>query len=670
MRDNDVENQPAATAGGQEDKQRAVVPTTQDEAHRSSADSVDVDTKNDARAERRVCADGEDRDAVNAGDNGKTAQELGDDAGGHGEAVRRDAARDGGEVKDAEVPTVGAASEGKVADGDDGTPARESRDDAGDSNARGDQVIEDPVTKDDASKEGADATVDADAEGKERKVAGGDAEPMPEPGDSVGGSNDYTAGSGTRADTGATRADTAVGDRDNISPDGDQARGNTCAPVRQINVPSVQTSQGKGRAKRGESKLRLYSPHDVDRSTSSSCKDDERRETCDEKDKGEESSDGEPPTYLQFLEEKLPRERHSKTKPEREAMIAAHVNVDNYVGPVPRKGYASWKSTTRVWKKKRGVNFTGYPPRFDLELMEVASAGEPPHLRLVVHSEWRMHNHASPMAASTPGMKGQPSQGAVVDTVAALHDSNASSSKIAGYMSEKFAAEDDCDVMVFHDQMDVTCGIVVQTATQKLAFKQWGETLTMDWTHGSPVATTPTGRGHYVLDVMSMNEKAVTLEKIFEFFKSKNTSWMKIRRPVEVFADETASSGKPAPEAKQRLAHLASEVSAVFATVCFRTKFYHKDSTKGIYFEEVVGYVAGYAWLNDAVVSYVSDVITASQVGVHVLSSFVVDNEKFPSPPRSKLFSMKFIVLLANIKRSHWTLIVVAVHRHGMMTVH
>ncbi|KAG4050261.1 hypothetical protein PC123_g14497 [Phytophthora cactorum] len=141
-------------------------------------------------------------------------------------------------------------------------------------------------------------------------------------------------------------------------------------------------------------------------------------------------------------------------------------------------------------------------------------------------------------------------------------------------------------------------------------------------------------------------------------------------RPVEVSAGETASSGKTAPEAKQGLAHLASEVSAVFATVCFRTKFYHKVSTKGIYFEEVVGYVAGHAWLNDAVVSYVSDVITASQVGVHVLSSFVVDYEKFPSPPRSTFISMKFIVLPANIKRSHWTLIVVAVHRYGVMTMH
>ncbi|KAG2942642.1 hypothetical protein PC118_g1372 [Phytophthora cactorum] len=246
---------------------------------------------------------------------GKTAQALGDDAGGHGEAVRRDAARDGGEVNDAEVATVGAASEDKVADGDDGTPARESRDDPGDSNARGDQVIEDPVTKNDASKECADATVDADAEGKERKVAGGYAEPMPEPGDGVGGSNDYTAGSGTRVDTGATRADTAVGDRDNISRDGDQAHGNTCAPVRQINGTVFLLC--KRRKERAEQNV------EDRRSTSSSCKDDERRETCDEKDKGEKSSDGEPPTYLQFLEEKLPRERHSKTRPEREAMIGA-----------------------------------------------------------------------------------------------------------------------------------------------------------------------------------------------------------------------------------------------------------------------------------------------------------------------------------------------------------
>ncbi|KAG6945496.1 hypothetical protein JG688_00016523 [Phytophthora aleatoria] len=342
MRDNDGENQPAATAGGQEDKQRAGAPSSPTQAGNFSLPRRPTKTmlvRNDVyvrMAETEMLSTRETtlrlRKTVTEKAKGMTGvlslrvrvviplhpatlpalawtnpcrlrvklmkaspveTRLGDDAGGNGEAVRRGAGRDGGEVKGAEDPTVGAASEGKVADGDDDIPARESRDDAGDSNASGDRVIEDPATMDGASKEGADATVDADAEGKKRKVAGGDdAEPMLEPGDGVGGSNDYTAGSGTRADT-------AVGNRDNISPDGDQARGSTY---------------------------------------------EEKRETCDEKDKGEESSDGELPTHLQFLEEKLPRERHSKTKPEREAMIAAHVNVNNYVGPVLRKGYASWKS--------------------------------------------------------------------------------------------------------------------------------------------------------------------------------------------------------------------------------------------------------------------------------------------------------------------------------------
>ncbi|KAG6946472.1 hypothetical protein JG687_00016683 [Phytophthora cactorum] len=400
----------------------------------SGVDTTATNNAPSARLDQLVSAARQVNEDVACRDTGKTAQELGDDAGGNGEAVRRGAARDGGKVKDAEDPTVGAASEGNVADGDDGTRARESRYDAGYSNARGDPVIEDPATKDVASKKGADATVDADAEGKERKIAGGD----DEPGDGVGGSNDYTAYSGTRADTGATHADTAVGDRDNINPDVD------CAPVRQINAQPIESCYGI----EDDAKAPLYSPHEVNRSTSSSCEDEEKRETCDEKDK-------------------------------------AHVNVDNYVGQVPRKGYASWNSweaayeeyccTPRVkyrvrtskdvdeynrkhnanateaqlhkyfasyhckhgvyqvrrgsGKRNASVNFTGCPARFDLELMDVASAGEPPRLRLVVHSEWGMHNHASPMAASTPGMKDLPSQGAVVDTIAALHGSNASSSK-------------------------------------------------------------------------------------------------------------------------------------------------------------------------------------------------------------------------------------------------
>ncbi|ETO77342.1 hypothetical protein F444_07466 [Phytophthora nicotianae P1976] len=147
--------------------------------------------------------------------------------------------------------------------------------------------------------------------------------------------------------------------------------------------------------------------------------------------------------------------------------------------------------------------------------------------------------------------------------------------------------------------------------------------------------------------------------------------WMKVTgRPIEFFAAQTDSDGKAAPEAKQRLTHLSSEVSAMFSSACCHTKFYHKDPTKGIFFQEVVGYVADRAWLNDAVLNYALDIITTSHLGVHVLSSFVADQRTFPSPPRAKLFSMRFVILPINIESSHWTLIVVAVHRHGTITVH
>ncbi|ETN21181.1 hypothetical protein PPTG_21055 [Phytophthora nicotianae INRA-310] len=50
---------------------------------------------------------------------------------------------------------------------------------------------------------------------------------------------------------------------------------------------------------------------------------------------------------------------------------------------------------------------------------------------------------------------------------------------------DSLPAEEDCEAMVIHDQMGVRCTIVVQNATQKLAFKNWDETPAMDWTHGT-----------------------------------------------------------------------------------------------------------------------------------------------------------------------------------------
>ncbi|KAG6976182.1 hypothetical protein JG688_00001630 [Phytophthora aleatoria] len=40
------------------------------------------------------------------------------------------------------------------------------------------------------------------------------------------------------------------------------------------------------------------------------------------------------------------------------------------------------------------------------------------------------------------------------------------------------------DVLVIQDEVDVVCGVVMQTKVQKMTFERWGENLTMDFTHG------------------------------------------------------------------------------------------------------------------------------------------------------------------------------------------
>ncbi|OWY98354.1 hypothetical protein PHMEG_00030901 [Phytophthora megakarya] len=106
------------------------------------------------------------------------------------------------------------------------------------------------------------------------------------------------------------------------------------------------------------------------------------------------------------------------------------------------------------------------------------------------------------------------------------------------------------EVLLIQDDLDITCGIVLQTRVQKLALEQWGENLTLDFTHGTNnlgfhlgifetdcvmlcrqfVATGPTGRGIPVLDFLALNEKDVTMTTIFEFFKEKNpVAWQRIQ---------------------------------------------------------------------------------------------------------------------------------------------
>ncbi|EGZ18485.1 hypothetical protein PHYSODRAFT_412016, partial [Phytophthora sojae] len=111
---------------------------------------------------------------------------------------------------------------------------------------------------------------------------------------------------------------------------------------------------------------------------------------------------------------------------------------------------------------------------------------------------------------------------------------------------------DGSDVLVIQDQMDVTCGIVMQTKVQKLIFERWGDALTIDFTHGtnnlgyhlgayefnlinkvifyccvldiseSLVVTTATGSGFPVVDFICLNQRAPMMTTILEYFQEKN----------------------------------------------------------------------------------------------------------------------------------------------------
>ncbi|KAF1791738.1 MULE transposase domain [Phytophthora cactorum] len=104
-------------------------------------------------------------------------------------------------------------------------------------------------------------------------------------------------------------------------------------------------------------------------------------------------------------------------------------------------------------------------------------------------------------------------------------------------MLDILATCDDHHVLVIRDHNEVTSGVVIQSAVQRLAFECWGESLCMDWTYGtnnlgfdlgSLLVTSATGRGVPVLDFIALDEK---MEAILEFFKKHNNQW----RDIETF---------------------------------------------------------------------------------------------------------------------------------------
>ncbi|KAG7386344.1 hypothetical protein PHYPSEUDO_000379 [Phytophthora pseudosyringae] len=75
------------------------------------------------------------------------------------------------------------------------------------------------------------------------------------------------------------------------------------------------------------------------------------------------SGDEDLPIDFRFLDEKTPRERASKTKPERDAMEAAHVHVDNNLPSKPGKAYSSWSSWIDAYEGYFSSHHVGFRTR-------------------------------------------------------------------------------------------------------------------------------------------------------------------------------------------------------------------------------------------------------------------------------------------------------------------
>ncbi|KAG6963301.1 hypothetical protein JG688_00008216 [Phytophthora aleatoria] len=174
---------------------------------------------------------------------------------------------------------------------------------------------------------------------------------------------------------------------------------------------------------------------------------------------------------------------------------------------------------------------------------------------IVVRNEMLAESYliTKPQAAPYLTTKALPLDDQDRDDVKTLDDAHVSSTHIANFLKDRIGPRfredrvkytlhalrmlDDSEVLVMQDQMDVTCGIVMQMKVQKLMFAKWGETLAMDFTHGtnnlgyhlgSLVVTTATGRVFPVFDFICLNEQAVTIATVLKYSKEKNPGWYDI----------------------------------------------------------------------------------------------------------------------------------------------
>ncbi|OWZ06081.1 Serine protease [Phytophthora megakarya] len=186
------------------------------------------------------------------------------------------------------------------------------------------------------------------------------------------------------------------------------------------------------------------------------------------------------PDVLLFTNEKKPRKRKSDTSDTRTNIAAGHIDVPNHAEMIPQLGYRSWEQLTQALK--------------------AYAVGKGFHFR--IRSRKPVGRCQRPDMSQIPDrMNDLPAEGSVADKIGVLADAGAGSHQITNYalnalannsaqerlkeMLHSLKQVEGSEVLLIQDDLDITCGIVLQTRVQKLALKLWGENLTLDFTHGT-----------------------------------------------------------------------------------------------------------------------------------------------------------------------------------------
>ncbi|GMF20553.1 unnamed protein product [Phytophthora fragariaefolia] len=134
------------------------------------------------------------------------------------------------------------------------------------------------------------------------------------------------------------------------------------------------------------------------------------------------------------------------------------------------------KSRTKG-QRSTPTRFTGYKARFTAAVKNVAAEGVNADWKIVLHSHYIEDYLADALERQVTPQQARN----IVQKVL----KNTSAEKQLMSMLDALHENDGHDVLVIRDQNDVTFGVVMQTAVQKIAFQQWGDTLCMDWTYGT-----------------------------------------------------------------------------------------------------------------------------------------------------------------------------------------